>query len=83
MERLTNCDRALAVMVAAAGDVNDELTIVLNALYEEPEVAHAAAQRIVWKMSGLLNYCSRHGVTRTVQPMERLIVEDQCPALKI
>ena len=74
MERLTNADRACAVAAAAARDLNDELTIIVNCASESIltlEPGHPAriyladieraTQRCVWKVSGLLNYSARHG----------------------
>lgn len=88
MERLTQSDRVCAVAAAAAHDLNDELTIILNGAARsiellEPghparplirELEHAA-QRSVWKASGLLNYGARHGARPVPIPMERLMLE--------
>jgi hypothetical protein len=72
VEQLTNADRACAVAAAAAHDFNNELTVILNsvtgalATVDAEHSAHAllldlqaAAQRCVWKASGLLNYSAR------------------------
>ncbi len=72
MERLTNADRACAVAAAAAQELNDEFTIILNSASESIlalEPGHparlyladieSATQRCVWKVSGLLNYSAR------------------------
>ena len=72
MELLTNADRACAVAAAAAHDFNNELTVILSgvtdalgALQSEHPVRgmlleiQAAAQRCVWKTSGLLNFSAR------------------------
>jgi len=88
-------DRACAVAAAAAHDLNDELTIILNtSLYslETLEAGHPArpflmelqrsAQRCAWKTSSLLNYSARRGVRAVNVPMERLILEAQEPALR-
>ena len=94
MERLTYADRACAVAAAAAHDLNDELTIIVNTTsytLQTLEPGHPArpllldlqrsAQRCVWKTSGLLNYGARR--TRPVNvPMERLILECVEPALR-
>jgi hypothetical protein len=88
VERLTQADRVCAVASAAAHDLNNELTIILNGAahaieYLEPghparpvlsELEHAA-QRCVWKTSGLLNYGARRGIRPVPVPMERLILE--------
>ena len=92
MERLTHADRACAVAAAAAHDLNDELTIIVNttiALPRDPEPGHPArpflldlqraAQRCAWKTSGLLNYGARRGVRPVNVPMERLILESANP----
>ena len=75
MERLTKADRACAVAAAAAHDLNDELTVIVNSVscsLQTLEPGHparsllleaqSAAQRCVWKTSGLLNYsgAARH-----------------------
>ena len=95
MERLTHADRACAVAAAAAHDLNDELTIIVNTTshsLETLEPGHPArpllldlertAQRCVWKASGLLNYGARRGCKPVNVPMERLILESQEPALR-
>ncbi len=95
MERLTHADRACAVAAAAAHDLNDELTIILNTTsfsLETLEPGHPArpllldlqraAQRCAWKASGLLNYSARRGAPPVNAPMERLILESTEPALR-
>ena len=72
MEQLTNSDRACAVAAAAAHDFNNELTVIISGVdgalvavpAENPARAllldiQAAAQRCVWKASGLLNFSAR------------------------
>ena len=88
MERLTQTDRICAIASAAAHDLNDELTIILNGAglsIESLEPGHPArplineirwaAQRCVWKTSGLLNYGARRGLRPVPIPMERLMLE--------
>jgi hypothetical protein len=88
VERLTNADRACAVAAAAAHDFNDELTIIVNSaakslLYLEPghparpylSDIQRAAQRCVWKASGLLTYTARQGVRPVSASMERVVAE--------
>ena len=95
MERLTHADRACAVAAAAAHDLNDELTIIVNTTsysLETLEPGHPArpllldlqrsAQRCIWKTSGLLNYGARRGSQPVNVPMERLILESEEPALR-
>ena len=95
MERLTNADRACAVAAAAAHDLNDELTIIINTAactLETLEPGHPArpllidleraAQRCIWKASGLLNYGMRRGTGPVNVSMERLILESTEPALR-
>ena len=95
VERLTNADRACAVAAAAAHDLNNELTVIMNSVsYTLPtlEAGHparallldlqAAAQRCVWKASALLNYSARRGVRAVNGPMERLVLEADEPALR-
>jgi hypothetical protein len=72
VEPLTNTDRACAVAAAAAHDLNNELTVILNsvtgalAALDASHPAHdfllelrAAAQRCAWKASGLLTFSAR------------------------
>jgi signal transduction histidine kinase len=72
VEQLTNADRACAVAAAAAHDFNNELTVILSSVAgalgavpaENPAREllldiQAAAQRCVWKASGLLNFSAR------------------------
>ena len=95
MERLTHADRACAVAAAAAHDLNDELTIIVNTTSHSLRILEPghparpllldlqrAAQRCVWKTSGLLNYGARRGSRPVSVPMERLILESQEPALR-
>ena len=95
MERLTKADRACAVAAAAAHDLNDELTVIVNtvcyslhALEPDHPARHlllelqSAAQRCVWKTSGLLNYSARRGARAANVPMERLVLEAEEPALR-
>lgn len=95
MERLTHADRVCAVAAAAGHDLNDELTIIVNTTaysLETLEPGHparplllqlqGAAQRCVWKTSGLLNYAVRRGSRPVNVPMERLILESREPALR-
>jgi len=86
VERLNQADRACAVAAAAAHDLNDELTIIVNSasqsiLYLEPghparpyltDIA-SAVQRCVWKASGLLTYSARNGLRPANAPMEQLV----------
>ena len=95
VERLTHADRACAVAAAAAHDLNDELTIIVNTTstsLETLEAGHPArpylielqrsAQRCIWKTSGLLNYGARRGARPVSATMERLILESNEPALR-
>jgi len=72
VEPLTAADRACAVAAAAAHDFNNELTVILSSVAgalgavpaENPAREllldiQAAAQRCVWKASGLLNFTAR------------------------
>jgi hypothetical protein len=82
------------VAAAAAHDLNDELTIIVNTTsssLQKLEPGHPArpllmdlqraAQRCVWKTSGLLNFSARRGAHGTSVPMERLVLECDEPAL--
>ena len=72
MEYLTNSDRACAVAAAAAHELNNDLTVILNSVTEVLAAAgsedpsrpmlldlRAATQRCVWKTSGLLSFSAR------------------------
>jgi signal transduction histidine kinase len=72
MDHLSNAKRACAVAAAAAHDFNNELTVILSSAadalrsLDASDPAHvllldiqAAAQRCVWKASGLLNFSAR------------------------
>jgi hypothetical protein len=93
VERLTNLDRTCAVAAAAAHDINDELTIIVNSASESillMEPGHparpyivdieSAAQRCIWKASGLLTYAARRGVRPVSATMERIVAEVEPPA---
>jgi hypothetical protein len=95
VERITKADRACAVAAAAAHDLNDELTVIVNSLScslksLEPGhparalllAAQSAVQRCAWKTSGLLNYSARRGARPINVPMERLVLEADEPALR-
>jgi hypothetical protein len=95
VERLTKADRACAVAAAAAHDLNDELTVIVNSVSSSLhtlEPGHpvrsllldlqSAAQRCAWKTSGLLNYSARRGARGATVPMERLVLESDEPSLK-
>ena len=86
MQELTNTDRACAVAAAAAHDFNNELTVILNSVtralntVEPSDSAHdllldarAAAQRCVWKASGLLNFSARMNSSPVRASFEYLI----------
>jgi len=88
VERLNHADRVCAIAAAAAQDLNDELTIILNgaagsiACLEPGHPARPllsqlqqAVERCVWKTSGLLNYGARRGLRPVPVPMERLMLE--------
>jgi signal transduction histidine kinase len=72
MDQLTNAKRAGAVAAAAAHDFNNELTVILSSAadalrsLDATDPAHrllldiqAAAQRCVWRASGLLSFSAR------------------------
>jgi hypothetical protein len=88
VERITQADRVSAIAAAAAHDLNDELTIILNGAaisLTELEPGHPArrlmrevqwaAERCIWKTSGLLNYGARRGLRPVPIPMERLMLD--------
>ena len=95
MERLTHADRACAVAAAAAHDLNDELTIIVNTALsslQTLEPGHPArplllelqraAQRCIWKASGLLKYGAPKGSRPVSASMEHLILESPEHALR-
>ncbi len=72
MQHSNDAKRACAVAAAAAHDFNNELTVIMNSvagLLDALDARHpsrpllldiqAAAQRCVWKASGLLNFTAR------------------------
>jgi hypothetical protein len=94
VERLTKADRACAVAAAAAHDLNNELTVIVNSVSSSLhtlEPGHparsllldlqSAAQRCIWKTSGLLSYSARRGARGASVPMERLVLESDEPRL--
>lgn len=85
VERLTRTDRASAVAAAAAHDLNDEMTIILNSAWSSLQLLEpghparlllydlsAATQRCIWKTSTMLNYTSRNGVHPVNTPLEEI-----------
>ncbi len=89
VERLTQADRAYTLAAAAAHDLNNELTVILNSISRslaELEPDHPArtfladlrssAQRCAWKASGLLNYSAGRGARPSASSLERLIESD-------
>jgi hypothetical protein len=88
MDHSSNAKRACAVAAAAAHDFNNELTVILSsaadalALLDATDPAHlllldiqAAAQRCVWKASGLLNFSARVNPDPVRASFEFLIIE--------
>lgn len=86
MEQPTHADRACAVAAAAAHDFNNELTVIMSSvtgalgLLPAEHPAHellleiqAAAQRCVWKASGLLNFSTRANTEPVRASFEYLI----------
>ena len=86
MERLTQADRACAVAAAAAHELNNELTVIINSVLTTIQALepghparpflldlHHAAQRCAWKTSGLLNYSARGGARPAATPFEHLV----------
>jgi signal transduction histidine kinase len=86
VEHLNTTNRACAVAAAAAHDFNNELTVILSsvtgalAAIDADHPAHellldiqAAAQRCVWKASGLLNFSARVNPGPTRASFEYLI----------
>jgi hypothetical protein len=89
VERLTRNDRASAVAAAAAHDINDEMTIILNSTWASLQMLEpghparpllydlsAAAHRCVWKTSTMLNFATRNGAHPTNAPFEYLAREN-------
>jgi len=74
VERISKPDRVTAALAAAAHDVNDELTVILNAVAESLDalpVAHplyhglieaqCAAHRLAQRAEGMLCFSARRG----------------------
>jgi hypothetical protein len=89
VERLTRSDRAGAIAAAAAHDINDEMTIILNSTWASLQMLEpghparlllldlsAAAQRCVWKASAMLNFSTRQGAYPLCTPLEHLTKAD-------
>lgn len=83
---MTPGERNAAVMLAAGHDFNNDLTIIFSIIQavddrtdeNDPDhvnlmEAKAAAQRCIWKASGLMNYAAKIGAPRTRMAFERLI----------
>ena len=75
-----------AVAAAAAHDLNEELTVILNSIslsIRAVQPGHparpflldlqSAAQRCAWTASGLLNFTARQGVRPSSVSLERMI----------
>jgi signal transduction histidine kinase len=88
MDHSSSAKRACAVAAAAAHDFNNELTVILSsaadalALLDATDPAHlllrdiqAAAQRCVWKASGLLNFSARVNPNPVRASFDFLILE--------
>jgi hypothetical protein len=86
VEPLTDANRACAVAAAAAHDLNNELTVIVNSVtralgtVDNGHPAHqllldlqASAQRCTWKASGLLNFSARVNPTPVRASFEFLI----------
>jgi signal transduction histidine kinase len=88
MKMIGSAERACAVAAAASHDLNEELTVIVNAAsytLQTLEPDHPArpllldlqkaARRCAWKASGLLDYAAKRGARPTNRPMESLVVE--------
>jgi len=88
METSSNAKRACAVAAAAAHDFNNELTVILSSAADALASLDAAdparvllldiqsaAQRCVWKASGLLNFSARVNPDPVRASFEFLILE--------
>jgi hypothetical protein len=78
--------KAIAVLVAASSDINDELAIAMSSIQESMEYVEdddpirpylldlrSALQRMAWKSSEMLNYASRNGGKAMGASLERII----------
>jgi hypothetical protein len=81
-------DRSYAVAAAAAREINDELTVILNSVSESLEIIgkddpvhvllldlQSSAQRCVHKAERLLQFSARRGTRPSAALMETLIDE--------
>lgn len=88
MEHLNRTEQACAVTAAAAHDLNNELTVILNGVCgtlaelgpNHPArhllvQARAAAQRCAGKASGLLSFSAREGVMPVRDSLEHLMAK--------
>ena len=88
VERLIRTDRASAVAAAAAHDINDEMTIILNSAIRSLELLEpghparillydlrAATQRCAWKTSAVLSFAARQGLYPVNASVEHLAAE--------
>jgi hypothetical protein len=86
VERVVRIDRAYMVAAAAAREINDELTVIVNSLegildcLEEGHPAlpllaelQGAAQRCVWKSAGLMEFGARRGLPPRIAPLDKLL----------
>jgi hypothetical protein len=83
------------VAAAAAHDLNDELTIILNSSERSLRILEPghparpllldlqrAAQHCGWKTAVLLNFTARRGALGVSVPVERLVLECEEPAIR-
>ena len=86
MERNPKTDRAAAVVAAAAHDVNDELTVIMNAVAESLDAlspahplyfglieAQCAAHRLARRAEEMLGFSARRGLRPAPSCMEALL----------
>jgi hypothetical protein len=85
VERLTRIDRANVVAAAAAHDLHDEMTIILNSTWASMQLLepghparlllydlNAAVQRCIWKTAAMLRFSAHRGVGPVNVPLEQI-----------
>jgi len=86
VERNNRSDRAIALVAAAAHELNDELTVILNAVAESMDAlppghpaffrlidAQRAAHRCARNAEGMLGFSAQRGLRHTLARVDALL----------